>query len=133
MDYRILSIFTLLLWGAWGLMTKILTRDTPAETVAFWSTLASILPILIYTVAAGTMHWVKSAPLAIISGLSAGLATVCFYLALKGGPASVVLPLTGMYIVVPAVLGYLLLREPLNVNHLFGIIFAVLAIIFLSR
>lgn len=114
-------------------MTKILTRDTPAETVAFWSTLASILPILIYTVAAGTMHWVKSAPLAIISGLSAGLATVCFYLALKGGPASVVLPLTGMYIVVPAVLGYLLLREPLNVNHLFGIIFAVLAIIFLSR
>ncbi|MGB9741779.1 MAG: EamA family transporter [candidate division WOR-3 bacterium] len=133
MDYRVLSFLTLLLWGVWGFMTKILTRETPAETIAFWSTLASIVPIMIYTLAAGTMNWVRDAPLAMLSGLSAGVATVCFYLALKGGPASVVLPLTGMYIVIPVALGYLVLREPLNLNHLLGVVFAVLAVVLLSR
>jgi transporter family protein len=133
MDYRLLSLLTLIFWGVWGFMTKILTRDTPAETIAFWSTLASIVPILIYTIAAGTMNWVRTTPLAMLSGLSAGVATVCFYLAMKGGPASVVLPLTGMYIVIPAILGYVLLKESLNAYHLLGIVCAVLAVIFLSR
>lgn len=114
-------------------MTKVLTRDTPAETVAFWSTLVGILPVLIYTVATGKMQWVKSSPLAMVSGLSAGVATVCFYLAIKEGPASVVFPLTGMYIIIPAVMAYLIFNEPLNLNHLVGLVFAVLAVIFLSR
>jgi transporter family protein len=132
MDYRILSLLTLLLWGIWGFMTKILTKHTPAETIAFWSTLASILPILIYTVAAGTMYWVKSSPWALVSGFAAGLATVFFYLALKNGPASVVLPLTGMYIVIPAILGYLILKEPVSFRHIFGLLCAVLAVVLLS-
>uniref|UniRef100_A0A7C1WID2 EamA family transporter n=1 Tax=candidate division WOR-3 bacterium TaxID=2052148 RepID=A0A7C1WID2_UNCW3 len=133
MDYRLLSFLTLLLWGIWGFMTKILTRDIAAETVAFWSTLASVIPILLYALAAGTMQWVRAAPLAVLSGLAAGIATVCFYMALKSGPASVVLPLTGMYIIIPAVLGYILLKEPVTVRHIVGLGFAVLAVIFLSR
>lgn len=133
MDYRILSLLTLFLWGIWGFMTKILTRDTAAETVAFWSTLASVVPILLYTLAAGTMQWVRTAPWAMLSGVAAGCATVCFYLALKGGPASVVLPLTGMYIVIPAVLGFIVLKEQVSINHILGLGFAILAVFFLSR
>ncbi len=132
MDYRLLAIFTLLLWGIWGFLTKILTRDTPAETIALWSTIASIVPILIYTLSVGTMRWVKTAPIAFLSGAAAGLATVFFYLAMKKGPASVVIPLTGMYIIVPTVLGYLVLKEPLNLKHLIGLGFAILAVLFLS-
>ncbi|MEO0020305.1 MAG: EamA family transporter [candidate division WOR-3 bacterium] len=133
MDYRALSLLTLLLWGIWGFMTKILTKDAPAETIAFWTTLASILPIVIYALMTGSMQWVKSSPLALLSGLAAGLATVFFYLAIKGGPASVVLPLTGMYIIIPAILGYLVLKEPLSLKHIFGLVFAALAVVFLSR
>ncbi len=133
MDYRIYSLLTLLLWGIWGFLTKILTRDTPAETIALWSTLASILPIITYTIFAGTMRWVKTSPLALVSGFAAGLATVFFYLAMKGGPASVVIPLTGMYIIIPVILGYILLREPVSINHILGLVCAVLAIILLGR
>jgi len=133
MDYRVLSLFALLLWGIWGFMTKILTKDTPAETIAFWATLASILPILTYALMTNTMNWVKSTPLTLVSGFAAGLATVFFYLALKGGPASVVMPLTGMYIIIPALLGYLVLKEPVGLKHILGLVFAALAVIFLSR
>ncbi|MGQ9707840.1 MAG: EamA family transporter [bacterium] len=132
-DYRILSLLTLFLWGIWGFMTKVLTKNNPAETIAFWSTLASILPIIIYTITAGTMQWVRSSPLALVSGLAAGMATVFFYQSLKGGPTSVVLPLTGMYIIIPAILGYLILKEPVSIKHIFGLGFAILAVILLSR
>ncbi len=133
MDYRIFALLTLVCWGVWGFLAKVLTRRTAPETVALWSTLASILPIMSYAAITGTAQWVRSAPLAMVSGFFAGVATVCFYLAMKGGPASVVLPLTGMYIVIPAILGYLVLKEPVNIQHLFGLLFAVLAVVFLSR
>lgn len=132
MDYRLLSVFPLFLWGIWGFITKILTRNTAAETIALWSTIASIIPILIYTLLTGTMRWVKTAPIAFLSGLAAGLATIFFYIAIKKGPASVVIPLTGMYIILPSFLSYVILKEPLNLKHLIGLGFAILAILFLT-
>lgn len=132
MDYRLLSVFSLFLWGLWGFITKILTRNTAAETIALWSTIASIIPILISTLLTGTMRWVKTAPIAFLSGLAAGLATIFFYIAIKKGPASVVIPLTGMYIILPSFLSYVILKEPLNLKHLIGLGFAILAILFLT-
>lgn len=132
MDYRLLSVFPLFLWGIWGFITKILTRNTAAATIALWSTIASIIPILIYTLLTGTMRWVKTAPIALLSGLAAGLATIFFYIAIKKGPASVVIPLTGMYIILPSFLSYVILKEPLNLKHLIGLGFAILAILFLT-
>ncbi len=133
MDYRLLSLLTIVCWGIWGFLTKILCRTTPAETVAFWSTLASILPILAYTLSTGTMRWMATTPLTLVSGTIAGLATIFFYLAMNRGPASVVIPLTGMYIIIPVLLGYLILKEPVNIKHILGFTCALLAILLLSN
>jgi len=40
--------------------------------------------------------------------------------------------LSGMYILVPAVLGFIFLKEPLTVTHVLGLSFAGLAVLFLS-
>ncbi|MBM3315421.1 multidrug transporter, partial [candidate division WOR-3 bacterium] len=51
----------------------------------------------------------------------------------RRGPASVVVPLSGMYILVPAVLGFIFLRERVTVPHVLGLVCAGLAVFCLSR
>jgi transporter family protein len=132
-DYRLLSLLALACWGAWGFATKLVSRSQPAEGVAFWSTLASMLPVTLFALFGGTGRWIRPAPLALVSGLAAGVASVLFYVAIKKGPASVVMPLTGMYILIPALLGFIFLKEPLTVTHVLGLTCAGLAVFFLTR
>ena len=133
MDYRLLSLLALVCWGAWGFATKLVSRSQPAEGIAFWSTLASMLPVTLFALAAGANRWIRPAPLAVASGLAAGVASVLFYVAIRKGPASVVMPLTGMYILIPALLGFIFLKEPLTVTHVLGLTCAGLAVFFLTR
>jgi transporter family protein len=132
-DYRLLSLFALLCWGLWGFATKLVSRGQPAEAVAFWSTLASMLPITLFALGGGAGRWVRPAPLALASGLAAGVASAFFYAAIKRGPASVVMPLTGMYILIPALLGFIFLKEPPTVAHVLGLACAGLAVFLLTR
>jgi len=132
-DYRLLSLLALLCWGLWGFATKLISRNQPPEGVAFWSTLASMLPITLFALAGGASRWTRPAPLALVSGVAAGIASVFFYIAIKRGPASVVMPLTGMYILIPALLGFVFLKEPPTVTHLLGLVCAGLAVFLLTR
>lgn len=133
MDYRVLSVFALLCWGAWGFATKLISRSQPAGGVAFWSTLASLMPVTLFALLSNTGRSLRPAPLALASGLAAGVASVFFYAAIKRGPASVVMPLTGMYILIPALLGFVFLKEPPTVMHVLGLVCAGLAVFFLTR
>jgi uncharacterized membrane protein len=65
--------------------------------------------------------------------VAAGVASVLFYVAIRKGPASVVMPLTGMYILIPALLGFIFLKEPPTVTHILGLACAGLAVFFLTR
>jgi transporter family protein len=132
-DYRLLSLIALVCWGAWGFLSKLVSKNAQPGAVAFWATLSSMLPITVFAASRGPGHWSRPVPLAVVAGLAAGVATVCFYLAIRRGPASVVMPLTGMYIVIPALLGFLLLREPLTLSHALGLACAGLAVFFLTR
>lgn len=69
---------------------------------------------------------------AIPVGLVSLAAIVAFYKALKIGPSSVVLPLTNMYVILPVVYGFIVLRESITVPRILGIIFAILAAVFLT-
>jgi transporter family protein len=133
LDYRILCLAALVLWGVWGWLSKIATRIDPASSFAFWTTVASLLPIAAFAFTAAPKHGLKLSPLMLAAGLCAGAATVAFYLALHKGPASVVMPFTGMYILIPAVLGIIVLKEPMTVMKGLGLASAVLAVFFLSR
>jgi uncharacterized membrane protein len=71
--------------------------------------------------------------MALGAGLAYGLALVFFFVALRRGPASVVVPLSGMYILIPAVLGFIFLKEQVTVSHILGLVCAGLAVFFPSR
>ncbi len=69
---------------------------------------------------------------AIPIGLVSLVAILGFYKALKIGPASVVVPLTNMYVIFPVLYGFIFLKETITTMRVFGIVFAILATILLS-
>jgi uncharacterized membrane protein len=114
-------------------MSKILMRSMNPAAFVLWSTITSLVPMAWYVIAFRGLHWDRQGGAALLAGLFGGAATLCFYLALGRGPASVVVPLSGMYIVIPAVLGFVFLREAVTASHVIGVACACAAVFFLSR
>ncbi|MCL2032950.1 MAG: EamA family transporter [Methanomassiliicoccaceae archaeon] len=58
----------------------------------------------------------------ILSGVATGLSWLCFYNALQNGPASVVVPIDKLSIVITVIFAFLILRERLSKRALFGLV-----------
>jgi|SRR5215213_1914337 len=59
------------------------------------------------------------------TGVALALAVISYFHALSIGPASIVVPVFGMFIVGGAVLGLLFLHEPLTLRKAIGILLAI--------
>jgi transporter family protein len=70
--------------------------------------------------------------IALVAGITGALGFLYFFLALSKGPATVVIPLTSLYVAVSSILALLILSEPLTLKKGLGIISAVLAMILLT-
>lgn len=133
MDYRIYALIALLLWGLWAFFPKILIYNMKTELLALYTTLGSFIAIIIYTLVRTKVTIDLNSFWAILIGVIGMIGTFSFYVALFKGPVSIVVPWTGLYIIIPVILGFIFLKEPLTINHIIGIILALLAIFFLSR
>jgi len=69
-----------------------------------------MLPVTLFALFGGASRSVRPAQFALASGVAAGVASVLFYMAIKRGPALIGMPLTGMYMLIPALLGLVFLR-----------------------
>ncbi len=58
---------------------------------------------------------------------------VLYYTAIARGPLSVVIPIFSLNLVIPAVLGFIFLNEPLTISKGMGLVFACLALVLLTR
>jgi len=67
------------------------------------------------------------------AGVALTLAVVGYFTALSTGPASVVVPIYGMFIVGGSVLGIVVLREPVTAQKLVGIALAVTGVVLIAR
>ncbi len=130
MKYALLIIF---FWGLWGFFTKILSRYMSWQWLGFISYLGTTLLLLFFVIKNPSNVKLSYGFYAFILGVISGIGTVLFYYAIKRYEVSFLVPLTGLYILLPAILGILVLKEELNFYKIFGIIFAVLAIYFLSK
>lgn len=133
MNYLVVSLLTLFFWGIWGFLSKVLTRNAAIGPFILWGTIAGLLPVFLFAWLTKSLTWAHNTPLYIINGIIGSIGTILFYHALQRGPASVIIPFTGMYIIIPVMLGYIILKEPLTIRHILGLIFALLAVLFLSK
>jgi transporter family protein len=119
----------LVLWGVWGVLGKMASKVLPFQMVYVVGVLGHLCTVLAVLAATGfQLVW---QPVGWAAALGAGLCTsvglLCFYGALKGGPAAVVVPLTSLYPVVTVLLSRLFLQETLTLRHLTGIALALAA------
>lgn len=132
MAYTKYAIIALVGWGFWAIGSKMLTRYFNVTSITFWISLWSILFIIIYALVSKTLTISQYAWYAIPVGLCSFIAIIAFYKALQIGPSSVVVPFTNMYVIFPVLFGFIFLHEAVTVTRIVGILFAILATIFLS-
>ena len=125
------SFLAIALWGVWGAVSKAASNAVPSPTDLQVISTAGVVPIALLLIASPNFSKrTGSLSLGILFGVLTGLCGSVGNLALfaslnKGGDASTVLPLSGVYPLVTVVLAVIILRERLNGVQLFGMVIAL--------
>ena len=129
-----------MLWGTWGLVSKIASAGVDAYVNQLLYT-AGLAPLMIFV--AWTVHSGSAAERrdgraagvfwAFLTGILGGVGNIAFFQALvKGGKASVVAPVTALFPMVTVLLALMFLRERLGRVQWVGLALAFVAIYLLS-
>jgi transporter family protein len=134
------SIVTIVLWGTWGLVSKVASEGVDAYVNQLLYTVG-LAPLMVFV--GWTVHKRKSEEKrerramgvfwAFLTGLLGGIGNLAFFQAMvKGGKASVVAPVTALFPMVTVLLALIFLRERLGRVQWVGLMLAFLAIYLLS-
>lgn len=130
-----LSALSLVFFGITGVTQKLSTNYISFELSFVWFCIAMIA-VSAVTALLVPMNWHVSTPVvlwAALGGLLNGLGALTSFAAFaKGGKASIVTPIINLFPLVTVGGAWVFLGEKLTNTQLFGIVFAVLAIVFLS-
>jgi drug/metabolite transporter (DMT)-like permease len=132
------SVLATLLWAIWGVIPKAASKALADQPLLMQviSTMG-LLPVALTfasskTLLAASNLW-RGIAFAFVAGLCGGLGNIALLEALKrGGAASIVLPLTGVYPLVTVLLAWFFLKEKLNTIQSVGIGIAAVALYLFS-
>jgi transporter family protein len=133
LEWLVWSAATVLLWGVWGLLTKVAIEAVGWERTLLYGSLFNFFVIVLY------LFYLRPDPglgwglrPAIAAGLASGMAVIFFYTALAKGKVSLVVPLTSLYPAVTVVLAALLLHEKISLTQGVGVLLALVAIFLMA-
>lgn len=131
------SLLTILVWGAWGAVSKVASDGVDANTNQVFFTFG-LLPLIALVwrsprnAAGGSGRRVGIA-WAFLTGILGGTGNIAFFRALwMGGKASIVSPVTALFPLVTVILAVTFLRERIGKTQLAGLALALVAIYLLS-
>ncbi len=127
------SVLAIALFGVWGLVSTAASNALPAPTVQVFSTIGLVPVGLLLALSPhlrqGERHG-RGCAFALLTGLCGSLGNVALFEALRrGGEASAVYPLTGLYPLVTLLLSRAVLKERLNVVQGTGLLLALGALV----
>ena len=134
------SIATIMLWGVWGLVSKVASTGVDAYINQLLYT-AGLAPLMVFVAWAvhrhrsgePRTHRLRGTSWAFLTGILGGLGNIAFFQALvKGGAASIVAPVTALFPMVTVLLAMVFLRERLGRVQWVGLALAFAAIYLLS-
>ena len=131
----IYAIIATTMWGLGSFFGKIaLMRDVPYrvyffEGIGTLTVLTSLIILRRHEIFTGF----AVNPYALLMGLTWGIGTIIFIIALQPAKLSALVPLTAVYPAVTVILGVIVLHERLDLREILGIVFAILAVVFLSK
>ncbi|HSE83933.1 MAG TPA: EamA family transporter [Thermodesulfobacteriota bacterium] len=130
-----MALGAILLWGLGSFLGKIaLAKDIPYRVYLFEgigtiTILASFVLLnrrVIFTDFSFNF-------LALLMGISWGVGTILFIIALKPAKLSVLVPLSAVYPAVTILLSLIFLHERLETKEIIGVAFAILSVMFLAK
>lgn len=134
-EWLIFSFLALILWGIWGLFSKIANHYSNPSSIYLYGSIGALL-VTIFSVLFLDFRF-SGHPLGIVYGLIAGISggagVVFFYFAMREGKASVVVTLTALYPLVTLVLSCIILKEHITIKQTIGIFLAIIAMVLLSK
>ena len=130
------SLLTILVWGAWGVVSKIVSDRIDANTNQVFFSLG-LLPLIIFVARSprtrGDDRRRSGITWAFLTGILGGTGNIAFFRALVvGGQASIVVPATALYPLVTVILASWFLHERMRRIQQLGLVLALAAIYLLS-
>lgn len=136
MSYLSLALITMVLLGGHYFLAKLISPQVPGAVIALASGVVYFPIILAYIYFARLpimpeqkVYWWY----AVLIGVPMTIGVLTLYMAVAKGPVSVVMPIYGLNAMITALLGILILHEPVSVSRVLGLVLAVAAIVLLSR
>ncbi len=135
MNWLAFSFLAVGLWGLWGFLSKLAALQLPAGA-AYLMAATGHLGVIGYLAATGGLA-IPWQPAGLAAALGAGLCMafglLCFFRALAGGAAGVVVPLTALYPMVTVIMSWMVLHEDFTLRRLAGVALALVAVWLLSK
>lgn len=135
--WMLLSLLTVVLWGGWGLQSKIIVdRISPWANQVLFS--IGLAPLVLWMALSRNLRRTagskrKGVIYGFLTGVLGGTGNVAMYLALaREGKASIVIPFVGLAPLVTVILALALLGESLNRVQMIGVVLAMISIYLLS-
>lgn len=133
------ALLTAGIWGIVPLMEKLGLGQNPPAVGVVARSLGVVGGLLVFValrppwVALRTLGWPSLLLLAGGGLLASFVGQLAFYHALKAGTVSQVTPVAGAYPLIAALLGWWILREPLSLPRLTGVICVVVGVLLLRK
>ena len=131
------SLLTILVWGAWGAVSKVASNGVDANTNQVFFTFGLLPLILIMWRSSRVRKAQRGRSIGIawafLTGILGGTGNIVFFHALViGGKASIVSPVTALFPLVTVILAVTLLHERIGTAQKIGLVLALVAIYLLS-
>jgi transporter family protein len=136
MQYLWYALLALAAYTLVAPLTKLATRELPADTVAFVTNgilVATALGLVVATdkpLVSALTH--DHAPYMYAAGVCLAVGIIAYYRALALGPVSVVVPVFGLFLVASSAVGVVFLDEALTLRKATGVLLAVVAVFLTS-
>jgi transporter family protein len=134
MDYLTLSLLSMVLMGFNTFAVKLVCQSLHPALLLVTKFGVGVVGLFFYlSYSKVPIVWNKYVVYGCLVGLWWSGIMVMYYTAIARGPLSVVIPIFNMNLIIPALLGFLFLNEPMTASKILGLIFASLAVVFLTR
>jgi transporter family protein len=132
-SWLIPSLLYVLMVGGLGVTIKLATRHVTWQEVIVWTAIVyAVIAVAMITIGSVPVRIGAGTIMAILSGVLAAGSLIVFFIALRHGAASKVVPITSAYPLVTLILSAIILAEHITVVRVFASLLVVGGVIMLS-
>jgi transporter family protein len=132
MHWKFWSLLAITGWTAWGIVTKFALRRIDWARLEVLSGLVALIAMLIIAPSGYRIKLDNAHLIGLMAATLGAFGGVTFFIALSKGPASVIVPLTSLYVVGVFLFGVLFFGEALTLKKVLGVLLAAAAMFLLA-